>query len=176
MRMCGSLRPFIYGLVFAIVFCATGERASAQEGSAGASDFSLYVGSLLPNQIDGVTEILPVWGARYGLGTQLGTVEFGGSNTHAQGVDFTTLTVSLRGDIPVADQTLGLIYGGLDLNYYQPVNETSRQTVTGVHIGTGLMVKVVDTLWLRADLKFMGGPGTSLYLAAGLVFRPSGAP
>lgn len=148
------------------------DAAWAQEAD-GSDDISLYVGSMLPNQIDGVTEILPVFGGRYGFGTKIGTVEVGGANTHAEGVDFTTISGSLRGDFDLGDGMSGLIYGGMDWNWYIPAGATDRQSETGFHIGTGALMSVTQNLALRADLKFMGGPGTSLYLLFGVLFKSS---
>lgn len=143
----------------------------AQEAQDTGSDINLFVGSHLPNQIPGVTEILPVFGARYGLGTGLGKFEFGFMNTHAQGVDFTTLEASLRGEIPVGEGIVALIYGGADLNYYRPEGEFDRRSEVGLHIGAGALVHVAETFWLRGEFKLMGGPGVSLYMIAGIVFR-----
>jgi hypothetical protein len=161
--------PLLFLLAFASV-------AKAQEtGAAGSgSDFSVSVGSLLPNQIDGVTEILPVFGGRYAMSTGLGKLEFGGFNSHAEGVDFTTGEASLRGDFPVGDGAVGLVYAGIDLNWYAKKNSSDRQTETGFHIGTGAMLHVAETFWLRGEFKFMGGPGTSLYLLFGIAFRSPG--
>lgn len=150
-------------------------EASAQASGTYGDEISLHVGSLLPNQIEGVTEILPVFGGRYGLGTSFGVVELGISNVHAQGVDFTTFTGSLKGETFLADQIHGIVYGGLDFNYYRPIDQSDRKTATGVHIGTGLMMHIASTLWLRSELKFMAGPGTSLYLGFGVVFRSAGS-
>lgn len=149
--------------------------AHAQDGAATAtsgSEISLFVGSLLPNQIEGVTEILPVFGGRYGFKTgSFGVVELGLSNSHAQGVDFSTFSGSLRADLPPIDQFTGFFYGGLDFNYYRPVNSDSRKSETGLHVGTGLTVHMSDSLWLRSDLNFMVQPGTSLSILFGLVYK-----
>jgi hypothetical protein len=143
----------------------------AQAAEGGGNDISMFVGSMLPNQIDGVSEVLPVFGGRYGLGTRFGMVELGGSNSHARGVDFTTIEANYRHDIPVDSDVLGLIEGGLDFNYYIPENESSRKAETGFHIAAGGMMMVSKAFWLRSDLKFMGGPGTSLTLLFGFVLR-----
>lgn len=142
-------------------------------GPGYGDDVSLFIGSMLPNQIDGVTEILPVFGGRYGLSTSAGFVDFGLANTHAEGVDFTTLSLSLRGEIPAGDGISGIVYAGADLNWYAPMHSESRKTDTGLHIGAGAMMLVTESFWLRSELKFMGGPGTSLYLLFGAVFRGS---
>lgn len=164
---------FVIASLFTLMIVTIGQPAFAQD-QGGSDDVSLFIGSLLPNQIDGVTEILPVFGGRYGLGSRIGTIEFGAGNSHAEGVDFSTLSMSLRGDVPVGDGLEGLIYGGIDFNWYRPVDQTDRKSETGFHIGAGGLLMVSDSLWLRTDLKFMGGPGTSLYLLFGLLFRSSG--
>ncbi|MBN8540038.1 MAG: hypothetical protein J0L82_06590 [Deltaproteobacteria bacterium] len=150
-------------------------EAAAQEGGGageGGSEFSLFIGSMLPNQIDGVTEILPVFGGRYGIPTsRIGVAEFGIGNTHAEGVDFTTFSGSLRADLPAIDQFVGFVYGGLDISYFRPAGSEDRKTDTGLHVGAGLSVHASDTLWFRSDLKFNASPGTSLSLLFGIVFQ-----
>jgi hypothetical protein len=158
----------LVGLLMPLMM-VTSQAVRAEE--TGGSEFRLFIGHILPNQIEGVTEIMPVFGASYGLQTAAGVVELGGSNVHAEGVDFTTFSGSLAGQFPAAPDILGLVYGGLDLNYYRPVNESARKTETGVHFGTGMLLHVANTLWLRGDIKMMGGPGTSLWILFGLVFR-----
>lgn len=166
-----KFRFVVLASLIALTAVASPCASFAQDGGSDSDDISLYIGSMLPNQIDGVTEILPVFGGRYGFGTNIGTFEVGGANTHAEGVDFTTISGSLRGDFDLGDGMTGLIYGGLDWNYYVPAGATERQSETGLHIGTGAMMLVSNTLWLRSDLKFMGGPGTSLYLLFGILFK-----
>jgi hypothetical protein len=156
-------------LILCLVFGST--SAFAQDSVTGGNDISLYVGKMLPNQIDGVDEILPVFGGRYGLGFSFGLVEFGLANTHAEGVDFTTFETSYRYDLPLEEGLLVLVGGGLDLNYYKPEGESSRKTEVGLHVNTGAMMAISNAFWLRGDLKFMGGPGTSLSLLFGIVIR-----
>jgi hypothetical protein len=165
-----------FALLVAICIVVVGHPtdAAAQEGGGGegGSEFSLFIGSMLPNQIDGVTEILPVFGGRYGFSTgQMGVAEFGFGNTHAEGVDFTTFSASLRGDLPAIDQFVGFVYGGVDISYFRPAGSEDRKTDTGIHVGAGLAVHASDTLWFRSDLKFNASPGTSLSLLFGIVFR-----
>ena len=160
-------------LFFAAPALAQSGAGGSGAGSSGdGSEISLYVGSLLPNQIEGVTEILPVLGGRYGFKTgSFGVVELGLSNSHAEGADFTTLSGSLRADLPAIDQFVGIVYGGLDVNYYRGAGSDSRKTETGLHFGTGLMYRFTETVWFRTDLSFMVQPGTSLSILAGLVFK-----
>ena len=152
--------------------CSNSLFVGVASGGDGGSEISLFLGSFLPNQIDGVTEILPVFGGRFGLRTgAFGAAELGFSNSHAMGVDFTTVTASMRADLPAIDDFFGIVYGGLDVHFYRPVGAENRTTETGLHVGAGMMMHASDTLWFRSDLKFMASPGTSLALLFGLVFR-----
>ena len=166
--LCHSVLQFLVASVL-VVACSDGAQAQGDVGS----DFSMFLGYMLPNQIDGVTEILPIFGGRYAFGLPAGAVEISGENSHAQGIDWTSFGLSLRGEIPVATGVTGLIYAGPSLHYYAPVNDTARRSDYGFHFGIGGLMLVTDSLWLRSDLKFMGNPGTSLYLMFGLMFRPS---
>ncbi|MES2856075.1 MAG: hypothetical protein V4692_09440 [Bdellovibrionota bacterium] len=168
MKLLRFVRNFasILGLVFTV-----GHSAFAQSGAAGGSEINVYMGTMLPNQIDGVDEILPVFGGRYSFDTNIGMIELGGTNSHARGIDFTTIEANLRHDVPIDEGVIGLIGGGLDFNWYIPKNESSRKAETGFNITAGGMMSVSQTFWLRTDLKFMGGPGTSLTLLFGFVFR-----
>ena len=156
------------------MFLVAPRMAFAQSsGTTNADDFSLFAGHMLPNQINGVDEILPVFGGRYAFGTSFGAIELGGQNTHAHGIDFTTITLDLRGEFPLAQGVTGLLYLGPVMNYYSEVDSSDRKLEYGVEAGMAGMLLLSDTLWLRTDLKFMGGPGTSLYLLFGFVFRTS---
>jgi hypothetical protein len=159
-------------LVFAL-FLGT-SPAFAQDGQSGNNDFSMFIGNMLPNQIDGVREILPVFGGRYALGSNIGALEGSFFNTHAGGVDFTTFSIGYRADIPLGQGLAGAIYGGFDWNWYIPEGDRERRSETGLHVGAAGLMHVADTLWLRTDLKFMGNPGTALYLLFGLMFKAPG--
>jgi len=142
------------------------------ESTSGSDEIGFYLGNMLPSSIENVSEILPVFGGRYGIQTaRVGIAELGLFNSHANGVDFTTFETSLRGSMPAGTGMDVLYFGGLDFNYYRPEGEESRKTQTGFHVGAGAMMQITDTLWLRGDLKFMGGPGQSLYLLFGIVFK-----
>jgi hypothetical protein len=159
-------------LAFVFLSLTGPSLALAQDSGGGSNDFRLFVGHILPNQIEGISEIMPVFGGSYTMiSGSGGGFELGGSNVHAEGVDFTTLSGSLVGELAPAPDLAARLYLGVDLNYYRPLNESARKTETGVHFGTAALMHVTNTLWLRADLKMMGGPGTSLWILFGLVFR-----
>lgn len=164
--------PFlIFVCIMASAWAFDLPEAHAQSGTTHGDDFSFFLGHHLPSQIEGVADILPVFGGRYGFGTNFGAIELGLQNSHAMGVDFTTLTLDVRGEFPISAGVSGLLYAGPVLNYYTRKNTENRLTEYGLEAGTGAMMLVSDTLWLRADLKYMGGPGSSLYLLFGVVLR-----
>ncbi len=174
-RESGSANATFRLLFCGLAFLAMPLLAGAQDAADGASELSFFVGSHLPNQIDGVTEILPVFGGRYGLPLGGGIAELGLSNSHAEGVDFSMLSASMRANLPTIDQFMGSVYGGLDINFFRPAGAENRTTETGVHVGAGLLMHASSTLWFRGDLKFAANPGTSLMLLFGIVFRASDA-
>jgi len=167
-----NFRILVFSSLIALLVFTTPRAASADESEN--DDISLFIGSMLPNQVDGVSEILPMFGGRYGFGTKIGTFELGGANAHAEGVDYTLVDGSLRGDFDLGDGMHGLIYGGMDWSYWIKERSTDRQSETGFHIGTGATMSVSPNVSLRADFKFLGGPGTSLWLLIGVMFRNSG--
>lgn len=146
----------------------------AQSGTPTGDDLSLFAGYLLPNDIDNVTDILPVFGGRYALAMPLGSVELEMTNTHSRGVDFTSFTASLRGEAQIGPGISGLIYGGPDLHWYIPQGDTQRHTDYGVHVGGAGLLMVTDAFWLRGDLKLNLNPGTALVLLFGIMLRTPG--
>lgn len=162
---------------YAIVLTGTllsfmGGANSAFAAGDGTDEISGHLGSMLPNQIEGVTEILPIFGFRYAHSVASGlSIEGGLENAHAKGVDFTAATFDLRGDIPLGDQMFALLYGGLTFNYYSKINTQDRQSEWGGNVGGALLAGITETLAVRADLRMSASPGTSLYLGFGLAFR-----
>jgi len=144
-------------------------------GSGSRSEISFHLGSLLPNQIEGVTEIQPFVGGRYAYSLGGSQLEFDLSNSRGNGVDYAIFALSLRGEMqPVPDLTT-LFYVGPDVHYYRGLNRSSRKTEFGFHFGTGLMLHLSGPTSLRADMKFNMNPGTALYIGFGLVFHLGGA-
>jgi hypothetical protein len=167
-----AVRYVILSLALSIGVSLTGSLAVAADGSGGTgNEVGLYIGSMLPNQIEGVTEILPVFGGRYGLGLGFGFLEIGLANSHAMGVDFTTAELSIRADIPAGGGLGAFVYGGVDMSYYSPLGSNVRRTDYGGHVGAGATMEVSSDFALRTDLKLMGGPGVSLYLLVGFQIK-----
>lgn len=167
------MRLAIHLLLFILVVFST--LVSAQErGGAGANEapyeFGFHVGNFLPNQIDGVTEIMGLGGARGGFRLSPGTyLETGIIAGNGEGVQWKNLHVDVRMNIPVED-LLAVAYVGADSVMYKGANG-GEKLIFGGHVGGGVEAHLSGLVWFRADMKFGASPGTSLYIGCGLVFR-----
>lgn len=168
--------PILFSaFVFALAAGLAAPPKAWAAAGADSDEISGHLGSSLPNQIEGVTEILPVFGFRYmypfggGFGGEVGL-----ENVHAKGVDFTSATFDVRGDVDLGDRMMAVGYGGATFNYYSPVNQSDRIAEWGGNVGGAFMLGVTDNLWLRSDLRLSFNPGSSLYIGFGLAFRLSG--
>ncbi len=149
---------------------AQSEDKGIETGANVGSEWGFHIGSLLPNQIEGIEEILPRWGMRYGLRTGRGFIEGGAEFSKALGARFSTLSISLRGDIPV--QTLvAQVFIGMDLHQVVAPTATETTYLGGGHVGGGIMALIGGDVWFRSDMKFSINPGTSLYIGFGFIFR-----
>lgn len=150
------------------------EQQGAATASPWGSEYSFHAGSLLPNQIDGISEIMPFVGLRYASSLNYGSLEFSAANSHAHGADYSLFSVSYRGELSPMPDLSTILYIGPDFHYYRPTNLTSRRNDTGFHVGSGLMMHLGGPFWLRADMKFNMHPGTALYIGFGFALRSSG--
>lgn len=150
---------------------------AAAQGSANqfGPEISGYVGTLLPNQIPGVTEILPAWGVRYSYPVGFGFLEAALRDSHAKGVVWDVASLTMRFDMNTVEGFTNIFYVGYDMNVYKPVFRGDRIWTGGGHVGSGLIMKVASTFWIRTDLGIAASPGTSLFLNIGFVIRtPAG--
>lgn len=150
-------------------------RNNPEIGQNVGSEWGFHLGSFLPNQIDGITEILPMWGTRYGFKTKRGFIEAGADFSKAMGTRFTSVSLSVRGDIPV-QSLVGHVSIGIDLHQVVPPGATENTYLGGGHVGGGIMALIGNDVWFRTDMKFNVNPGTSLYIGFGFIFRfPDGS-
>ena len=160
----------------ALMFCGLNALAqnpdeAAQPGSNALYEAGLHLGNLLPNQINGVTEIMGLGGVRAGFRlAPRSYVEGGMIMGNGEGVEWKNLHVDLRMDIPV-ENLLAVAYIGGDTIYYKGADTSSNKLVFGGHAGGGIMSHLGGASWFRFDMKFGLSPGTSLYLGFGVVIR-----
>jgi hypothetical protein len=165
------IRHLVYALLLLgspLVHSQGQEAGKVQFGEA----YSVHVGPLLPNQIKGMTEIMPTLGGRYAFPMRQGHLELGVANANAWGTSYYNLSASFRGDFSL-DDMFGLMYVGLDTHYYNPPAETFNLFFGG-HVGGGFAIPIGDRWWLRTDMKFNMNPGTALYIGFGLEWRNPG--
>lgn len=128
------------------------------------------LGRLLPNKVNGVSEILPLWGLR--LGYDFGTnfiLEGGNTFGEEEDVDWSNFYLSFRTNMDIQD-LIGTVYLGFDGTKYEGADNKSH-FVGGTHFGGGLLADLSKYVQLRLDMKFNVKPATSLYIAGGLQFR-----
>lgn len=163
-------------IVVLFLFVCIATKSTAQDGDQEGAlfnasyEFGAHVGNILPNQVEGATEIQPQWGLRAGFGLGgAGTSEFTFNAGKDQGVDWKQMSASVRMDMPI-EELVGHVYVGLDLTMYESEIKP-RVVLGGGHIGGGVMALLSKDLWFRADMKFNINPGTSLFIGGGFLFR-----
>jgi len=162
-----------------------GEGAAADAGGAGSAgsagsaaepsyEVGIQLGKLLPDQIEGVTEIQGLGGIRAGMRlAPRSYFEMGFITGNGEGQQWKNLHADLRMDMPV-ENIIGIAYVGADTVYYRGHNGGGQKIAFGGHLGGGVMAHISGLTWFRADMKFGFSPGTSLYIAAGFVWRLGG--
>lgn len=142
------------------------------------SELGIHTGPLLPNQIQGMSEIQPVWGLRYGFPSGNGKLELNIANSRAEGVVYYNAYLSYRYDVHL-DEISGFLIGGADLHQWSSPPDDTTRVVPGFHVGTGILMPLGDALWFRSEMKFNMNPGTALYIGFGLALtfpdEPGGA-
>ncbi|MCB9025079.1 MAG: hypothetical protein H6625_02070 [Bdellovibrionaceae bacterium] len=133
-------------------------------------ELGAQIGSLLPNQVPGASEIQPQWGLRAGFGMGgAGTTEFTANAGNGEGVSWKQLSLSFRMDMPI-EELVGIVYIGGDMIIYETLTQ-EQKIFGGGHVGGGVMSVVSRDLWFRVDMKFNVNPGTSLFIGGGFTFR-----
>lgn len=141
-------------------------------------EVGIVCGVFLPNQIEGITEMMSLCGGRAGF--KIGQKTFmepqllSGAG-HAQ--RYMLGSLSFRGDVQF-DDLIGSIYGGADVHYAtQPTTTagaiTGEQTNVyfGFHFGGAIWLELSENLYFRTDMQFNLNPGTSLFVGFSVVLR-----
>lgn len=161
--------------VFLISFLLINPLVFAQGQSGDSSKLEVFaeLGSLLPDQIDGLDEILGMWGLGIGLSSNSKSYFFeyaSGSGDDGEAVqDF---AIGFRKDIELTGLA-GMVGGGIDLFSITRANEEDKTYYGGVHFSAGIMALISKGLYARMNMKFNANPGVSMFLGFGLLYRPS---
>lgn len=146
--------------------------AGGDEGGKDASNVEVgfHLGTFIPSQVPGLTEVTGMGGVRGGYRLSSGTVgELGLTMGSGDGASYKNLSLDARFDVPV-ESFVCFVFIGLGATYYKGVNQ-DWLLVGGGNLGGGIMTQVGGSSWLRSDMKFMLNPGASLYFNVSLMFR-----
>lgn len=156
-------------------FSAMGQAQDENTKGLGGGDFegALIIGSLLPNQISGVTEIMGLGGLR--MGTRIapaGWLEGSLLMGNGDGQSWRNGNVDVRMDIPV-ENLVAIAFIGLDIVQYEGPGQSSTIDFGG-DVGGGIQANVGGDIWIRTDMKFQFNPGTSLMIGLSFMWRFGG--
>ena len=144
----------------------------AQNKKGWGSEYFSEIGSLLPNQIKGVDEILPMWSASFGAHRDDMSYSMGYANATAKGVRWHSISIEMRNDVDIST-LVGSIDLGADLHALQKPGSHGFTWIGGAHVGGGVMALISHGLYARMNMKFNASPGVALFLGFGLLYRPS---
>jgi hypothetical protein len=158
--------------VVVVSFCLITSTSHAQNSEDKIWEFYGEMGSLLPDQIDGVTEIMPMWGFGVGMSNLSSAYSLQYINSTANGIKINAFSLETRKDVPfsslVGSVSLGLDYQGITLP-----GEESATYYGGGHVGGGILALISSGLYVRMNMKFAFSPGVAMFLGFGLLYRPS---
>ena len=133
------------------------------------------LGTLLPQGIRGLNDNYPVAGLWFTQPTAYGGVEYSLHSSKAKGVSLYDGSVSLRVDFSVFDIVEGFMKLGFHGVQYETENivgkDPSWTNTFGSHIGFGSYLQFGGPILGRVDFKFGFGPGNTMILTAGIVYR-----
>lgn len=145
-------------------------------------DLGLKTGSYLPYDIEGVRELLPIWGFFLGHSvSETLALEYDFNIAHAKGVVYYLAYFSLRHDF-IVNNVLPLFFTiGVDIHHYKRKDsygeitgnrtEYPFNTITGWHVGAGTETQIYGDLYFRSDFRMGFSPGRQLLVTIAGVYR-----
>lgn len=169
-------------LILCILISPRPSEAQANNNGAGHFDVGFKVGSLLPYGIEGVRELLPIWGVKvsHSMGKNL-AFEYDLDIANAKGVTYYQPYFSLRTDFSIGGvlPVFGLI--GVDGHYYKRADaygevsgrrfEFDYRFTAGWHLGFGSQAHLFQDFYLRSDVRMGFGPGQQVTISMGGLYR-----
>lgn len=169
-----------------MTFMALAHTSAAQEAESGNPnsyfDLGLKTGSFLPYGIEGVRELLPIWGLKFGHSVSPTlALEYDLDMAHAKGISYYLAYVSLRHDFVVEDALPLFLLIGVDAHYFKRKNSIGSITgtvtdfdyrlSTGWHTGFGTETLIYGDLYFRGDVRMGFSPGRQLTATLGITYR-----
>ena len=174
---------YLIRLGFFTIFLLSVSPSHAQEGESSGGypfyfDLGLKTGTFLPSKINGVRDILPIWGVKMGhpISQEL-ALEYDVDFANAKGVTYFLGYLSLRHNFAVGDAIPLFVLVGFDGHYYKRKNSLISQTEhpfklsTGWHVGVGGEAEIYRDLLARIDFRMGFSPGRQMTMTFGVVFR-----
>ncbi|MCB0390993.1 MAG: hypothetical protein KDD58_06875 [Bdellovibrionales bacterium] len=136
-------------------------------------ELGAQTGSMLPFSISNVEETYPVVGVWWAHPTHYGHIDWLLQSAKAKGVTWYEAMFSLRIDFSVYDFFSGYFRLGPQFVHYQAANSSSSdfETTYGAHAGFGSYIQMAGPYWGRVDFKFGWGPGSTMDITFGIVYR-----
>jgi len=162
-------------IVLSLLIASQSAMADFEFKQPETDEVALTVGTWLPwGGIRGVIDQYRMWALSYYHPSSIWNLEYQFLNARGLGVTFYSLSAGIRVDIEI-EKTLELfLLGGLDYHYYQRApyfgQEFSYVSSGGIHLGFGGFYAIAERLKLRFELKFLNGPGKSIYVGVGPAF------
>lgn len=187
--MISNLRVLLLLLITAFVYMPQSARAqdpNQKEGGdlppgflANPVEASVTCGQFLPNQIQGITEMMPMCGGRFGFKISKTSVFEGqGLGGAAVSQRYLIASANFRSDFGMEDFIVSAYFGG-DIHYatapiYNANNVAAGESTNmyyGGHVGGAVWFEASDNVYFRTDLQFFLNPGTALYVGFGVVLK-----
>jgi len=152
------------------VILSTATRAQETSADSPTWEVGATVGRLLPSLVAGVDEVMSLGGVH--LGYNLAPMVY--SQAHfltgnGEGQKWRSLGLSLRMDQPL-DAFLVSVYAGAQSTISSGPT-TSENNELGAFVGGGLMAGAGGPTWIKLDMNFGFGPGTTLFISMALLLR-----
>ena len=174
----------LFSLLFIVLFSCHGfSQATPQQANSNSYfDLGLKTGSYLPSGIQGVRDLLPMWGIKMGhpVSSTL-SLEYDLDFMHAKGVNYFLGYFSLRHDFAIGN-ALPLFFNlGVDAHYYKRADVYGAITgnlteydylfATGWHVGFGSETVIYGDIYFRSDFRMGFSPGKQLSITIAGIYR-----
>ncbi len=170
-----------------LLFCcqtgwAQNQNSTPQSNGNGYFDLGLKTGSFLPYDIEGVRELLPMWGIKMGHDVSRSlSFEYDIDIANAKGVKYYMAYFSLRHDFVIGNVLPLYFLLGADAHYYKRkdtygeitgrLTEYDFQFSSGWHVGFGTETAIYGDILFRTDFRMGFSPGRQLVVSLGGVYR-----
>lgn len=175
------LHPLIICLLALILVTPSfAQNNTAQAG--GYFDLGIKSGSFLPYGIEGVRDLLPMWGIKLGHSvSDTLALEYDIDMAHAKGVSYFLGYFSLRHDFAIGKALPAFFLLGVDAHFYKRrdsygeitgrLTEYDFQFSSGWHLGFGTETVIYGDILFRSDFRMGFSPGRQLVVSLAGVYR-----